>query len=228
MVDPVYLAWREGHPELRAEDWILQHGDRRKREFRAAHADYAQRRLTAQVSVAEQQVQLARKLGLPLIVQLPPQDEAERRMAEVLLAGLGGEGSEHRILLSSFRGRPKCASMMLKAFPSLMLGFSGLLTHKKMKDVLGEIAFDTPLDRFVLESLGPLFPPSASSGGGGGTGAGDLGMRGSFSHPLHVLEVAAALAKIKANLSPDEIMEAAWKNANMLFQLRISSAVTST
>merc|ERR1712173_338994 len=77
--------------------WILKHGDRRKGEFEAAVADHNRRRMEAQVSVVERQVLLAKKLRLPLVVQLPPQDDAERHMAEILLTNLSGEDLKHHI-----------------------------------------------------------------------------------------------------------------------------------
>lgn len=207
--DPVCVEWLAAAPGLQVENWALKHGDRRLAEFEAARADYTRRRLDAQVAVAEAQVRLAKDLGLPLIVQLPPEDEAERRIAEILVAGLGGEGCEHPVLLSAFRGRPKCAGALLRHFPNLAVGFSGLLTHAKLQKPLGEVAFDTPLGRLVLESLGPRFPPAVA-------GVGDA--RGSFSHPAHVAAVADALAQVKA-VSADEVLRAAWANTKRLFRL---------
>mmetsp|Transcript_57870 Transcript_57870/g.188118 ORF Transcript_57870/g.188118 Transcript_57870/m.188118 type:complete len:713 (+) Transcript_57870:3-2141(+) len=204
--DPACSAWLAAGGST-VEDWTMKKGDRRLSEFKGACADYARRRLEAQVSVAEFQIALAKELGLPLIVQLPPQTDAERKMAEILVDKLGGEGCEHPVLLSAFYGRPKCVGALLKHFPNLMVGFSGLLTHSKLKDSVGEIAFDVPMDRFVLESLGPRFPPA---------GVGDG--RGSFSHPALITHVAAELAAVK-RVSQDEIFEAALRNVLQLFRL---------
>eukprot|EP00928_Gymnodinium_smaydae_P025545 TRINITY_DN20303_c0_g1_i1.p1 TRINITY_DN20303_c0_g1~~TRINITY_DN20303_c0_g1_i1.p1 ORF type:complete len:775 (-),score=193.50 TRINITY_DN20303_c0_g1_i1:109-2433(-) len=210
--DPECLAWLECNPGAKSETWIFAHGDRRQAEFSRARADYARRRAAAEVEVARRQVRLAQELKLPLIVQIPPQDEAERRMADLLIKELG-EGSTHPVLLSAFRGRPKCAALLLRAFPRLVVGFSGLLTHRKLERVLGEVAFDIPLDRFVLESLGPLYPPAAA-------GVGDA--RGSYSHPVHVSSVAAELARVKG-ISSASVLEAAWRNASVLFGLAARS-----
>merc|ERR1712008_278020 len=93
-----------------------------------------------------------------------------------------------------------------------MGGFSGLLTHSKLRNLLGEVAFDVPMGRFVLESLGPRFPPA------------DVGTaRGSFSHPAHVVHVASELASVK-QLPKEEILHAAFQNAVRFFQLPIVSA----
>ena len=182
--DPVCRAWVAAG--ARPEEWIMKHGDRRHRDFEAARADHERRRQAAQVAVAERQVTLAKDLGLPLIVQLPPQPEAERAMAEILDGRLGSAGCLHPVLLSAFQGRPKVAAVLLKHFPRLVVGFSGLATHGKLQDTLGEVVFDTPLDRLVLESLGPRWPPAAFGN-----------ERGSYSHPAHVAVVAEHLAKIK-------------------------------
>lgn len=206
--DPDCLKWVASGPNLTAEAWMLKHGDRRLGDFQAACADYARRRRDAQVAVAEAQAQLAKELGLPLVVQLPPDDEAERRMVELLLS-VFGEGSAHRMLLSGFRGRPKCVVALLKLFPGLVVGFSGLLTHFKLKATLGEVAFDIPLERFVLESLGPRFPPAVA-------GIGDA--RGSYSHPAHIEAVADELARVK-QLCRHDVLRASWANAQKLFSI---------
>lgn len=202
--DPVCLSMAAAGVAQAA--WIAKHGDRRLSEFEGACEDYARRRLDAQLKVAEDQVKLACELGRTLIVQLPPQDEAERRMAEILVSALG-QGSPHPVLLSSFRGRPKCAAALLKHLPGLMIGFSGLLTHSKMRECLGEVAFDTPLERAVLESLGPRYPPAVP-------GIGDA--RGSFSHPAHVRIVGEELARVKG-LKVSEVFTAVWTNTTRLF-----------
>ncbi|CAE7755121.1 TATDN2 [Symbiodinium sp. CCMP2456] len=209
--DPVFLAWkRAAGPSARGEDWVLQHADSRLAEFEAARSDYERRRLSEQVSTAKKQLEMAREYGLPLILQLPAQDDAERCMAELLVT-VFGEASQHPILLSGFNGRPKCAAAFLRSFPGMMVGFNGLLTHSKHKQSLGEVAFDVPLDRFVLESLGPQYPPADSAGGSS---------RGSYSHPAHVLVVAEELARVKQRL-PRDILRAAFSNTSKLFNLSI-------
>merc|ERR1719174_1747220 len=96
-----------------------------------------------------------------------------------------------------------------------MVGFSGLLTFNKLRDLLGEVAFDVPLDRFVLESLGPRFPPAVP-------GIGDA--RGSFSYPAHIAAVAAELAKVK-RIEVDQVLSSAWTNATKkLFKLHCQQA----
>ncbi|CAE7721867.1 fscn [Symbiodinium microadriaticum] len=209
--DPVFLAWkRAAGPTARGEDWVLQHADSRLAEFEAARSDYERRRLSEQVSTAKKQLEMAREHGLPVILQLPAQDDAERCMAELLVA-VFGEASQHPILLSGFNGRPKCAAAFLRSFPGMMVGFNGLLTHSKHKQSLGEVAFDVPLDRFVLESLGPQYPPADSAAGSA---------RGSYSHPAHVLLVAEELARVKQRL-PRDILRAAFSNTAKLFNLSI-------
>ena len=59
--------------------------------------------------------------------------------------------------------------------------------------MLGLMAFDVPLDRLVLESLGPHFPPSGLQGQS----------RGSFSQPKHVLQIAEALLAWEGGGWPD-------------------------
>lgn len=208
MIDPQCLAWLASGPGLKPEAWMLKHGDRRMDAFKRARADYLRRRQAAQVAVAERQLRMARDLDIPLVIQLPPQDEAEKRMAEILVSCLG-QGCSHPILLSSFRGRPKCAAALLLHLPGLVLGFSGLLTHSKLKDVLGETAFDVPLDRFVFESLGPRYPPATVPEGDA---------RGGYSHPVHVAAVAPELAKVK-RIAEEELLAAAWRNVKRTFRL---------
>eukprot|EP00929_Paragymnodinium_shiwhaense_P059734 TRINITY_DN29899_c0_g1_i2.p1 TRINITY_DN29899_c0_g1~~TRINITY_DN29899_c0_g1_i2.p1 ORF type:complete len:636 (+),score=112.75 TRINITY_DN29899_c0_g1_i2:103-2010(+) len=133
--DPMCAAWIAGGG-ANVEAWTMRHGDRRAGEFKAVCWDYASRRLEKQSDVVAAQVRLARDLGLAVIIQIPPQDDAERHMAEILLAELAGDPShlKQRLILSCFRGRPRCVVSMQKAFPNLYVGFSGLLTHSKLKD----------------------------------------------------------------------------------------------
>ncbi|CAJ1377126.1 unnamed protein product [Effrenium voratum] len=204
--DPAFLEWsRAAGSTAKPETWVLRHGDQRLRQFEAARSDHARRRLEAQVEVAKEQLQLAKDLGLPVILQVPPQDQAERSMAE-LLVSVFGEQSQHPMLLSSFHGRPKCVPAFLRSFPKMMMAFSGLLTHSKHKRMLGLMAFDVPLDRLVLESLGPHFPPSGLQGQS----------RGSFSQPKHVLQIAEAVAEVKGLLAA-EVLEAALANTQRFY-----------
>lgn len=174
--DPAFLTWhRAGGTD--ANGWVLRHGDRRLGDFEAAKSDYTRRRLEAQMAVAIAQLELAKELSLPVILQVPPQDDAERSLAE-LLVKVFGEGSTHPMMLSSFHGRPHCVPAFMKSFPGMMVGFSGLLTHSKLKTQLGQVAYDVPMDRCLLESLGPSFPPADASGHGSSCGC--------YSHPSHV------------------------------------------
>eukprot|EP00927_Polykrikos_kofoidii_P037959 TRINITY_DN32180_c0_g1_i1.p1 TRINITY_DN32180_c0_g1~~TRINITY_DN32180_c0_g1_i1.p1 ORF type:complete len:680 (+),score=127.98 TRINITY_DN32180_c0_g1_i1:237-2042(+) len=208
--DPQCVAWLASGPGLAAETWMVKYGDKRLAEFDAASRDYERRRQDAQSAVAQAQVRLARELDLALIVQLPSQDEAERQMSGILVAELDGDrGVNQRILLSAFRGRPICAASLLRRFPRLFIGFSGLLTHSKLKHSLGEVAFDTSMERLVLESLGPRYPPAVA-------GVGDA--RGSYSHPAHISIIAEELANVK-QVTSQEILRASSSNATALFNL---------
>ena len=122
--DPLVVNWLVAVPGLRLEAWISKLADARLSEFDSVRADYAQRRLDVQVSVAEAQLRLAKEAGLPLIIQLPPGDEVERRMMELLMSVLG-EGSDHGVMLYACRGRPACAPaslMHLQARSALSVG----------------------------------------------------------------------------------------------------------
>eukprot|EP00931_Biecheleriopsis_adriatica_P048763 TRINITY_DN28174_c0_g1_i1.p1 TRINITY_DN28174_c0_g1~~TRINITY_DN28174_c0_g1_i1.p1 ORF type:complete len:690 (+),score=119.36 TRINITY_DN28174_c0_g1_i1:34-2070(+) len=205
----VYEASKDPACISRGDTWMLRHADRRQTEFMAAKTSYVIRKQSVQLAVAEKQLKMAKQMNLPVILQIPPQEKAERCLAELLVT-VFGEGSGHPLLLSAFQGRPKCAAALLKYFPKLMVGFSGLLTHNKLKALLGEVAFDVPMDRFVLESLGPNYPPSGDDGVGN--------TRGSYSHPLHVTIVAKELAKVK-KLPEEEVLAAAFTNSGRLFGL---------
>ncbi|CAL1154260.1 unnamed protein product [Cladocopium goreaui] len=129
--DPAFLTWhRAGGTD--ANGWVLR-------------SDYTRRRLEAQMAVAIAQLELAKELSLPVILQVPPQDDAERSLAE-LLVKVFGEGSTHPMMLSSFHGRPHCVPAFMKSFPGMMVGFSGLLTHSKLKTQLGQVAYDVPME----------------------------------------------------------------------------------
>jgi hypothetical protein len=87
---------------------------------------------------------------------------------------------------------------LMRIFSSCYFSIDCRLTHSKQK-LLREYAFDLPIEKIILESNGPLYPPSGYQSDSG-------------SHPGHILAVAQALAELKG-LDMEVVLEQCYTNA---------------
>ena len=143
------------------------------------------------------QLELAAKLGLPVIVHNRDAGaDVLRLLAESPLAGTGRPG-----VLHSFSADWATAEKALDM--GFYLGFTGPLTYKKADD-LRAIAARAPLDRILVETDSPYLSPEP--------------YRGRRNEPAHVRLVAERLAELRG-LSLAQIGRATTDNAVRLFHL---------
>ena len=143
--------------------------------------------LEAQLICLRAQARLAGELKWPLGVVMRGGEEAEKALAMALgdSCDLGPNG-QSVILLNFDASEDLPARLVAVGLSRVFVGVSPKLGFSKLARRLGNVVYDTPLDRLWPSSDSPDCIP-ASLGGG----------RRTFSHPGAVFEVAARIAEIK-------------------------------
>ena len=147
----------------------------------------------------EQQLQLAEKLKLPVILHSRDAGKGStgkvhEDMISVLKNNFSGIGVAH-----SFTGSMEDAKKYLEL--GFYLGFNGILTFARQYD---EIVREVPLDRILLETDAPYLTPEPH--------------RGKRNEPAYVIEVAKKLAELK-NEPIEKVIEQTTNNCRKLFNL---------
>lgn len=126
------------------------------------------------------QIDLAKKLNLPLIVhcrddrsQNPDNSEAWDEVLKMV--------GDHPTILHCYSGLPHTTNYVLQT-TNLLVSFAGTITYPK-NDYLRETAKILPLEKIVLETDCPFLPPQSK--------------RGTRNEPSSVLEIAQLIADIK-------------------------------
>ena len=158
-----------------------------------AHYDHAPR--DRQIDAFEQQLALARELGLPLVVHTR-EAVADTR---ALVAGAGRAGV--RGVLHCFTGPRDLAATALDA--GWLVSFSGVITFKKWAD--DALLRFPPADRVLVESDAPYLAPAPH--------------RGKRNEPAWVSLTLARLAEARG-VTPDSLGKITSENAVRLFRLR--------
>ncbi|HLI55136.1 MAG TPA: TatD family hydrolase [Acidimicrobiales bacterium] len=148
----------------------------------------------AQLAVFAEQVELARSLDLALVVH--------SRDAWEDTFGLLAEDPPDRLVFHCFTGGPPEARRALDL--GAYLSFSGIVTFKNAAPVR-ESASLCPPDRLLVETDTPYLAP--------------VPHRGEPNRPEWVPLVGAAVASIRGE-APEEVEEATWANAELVFRLR--------
>ena len=128
------------------------------------------------------QVKLALKLKLPLVLHIRDAEEEARQVLKD--AGVPKNWPIHR---HCFTEDWAVAVSWLNLYPSSMLGFTGVVTFKTAGTV-HDVARRLPLDYLLLETDAPYFLPSRVK---------RKSYCRSFSHPGHVIHVAAQIAELR-------------------------------
>ena len=147
----------------------------------------------------EQQLQLAEKLKLPVILHSRDAGKGStgkvhEDMISVLKNNFSGIGVAH-----SFTGSMEDAKKYLEL--GFYLGFNGILTFARQYD---EIVREVPLDRILLETDAPYLTPEPH--------------RGKRNEPEYVIEVAKKIAELK-NEPIEKVIEQTTNNCRKLFNL---------
>jgi TatD DNase family protein len=148
-----------------------------------------------QRKVFRQQVELAGKCDLPIIVHT-------REAEEDTMAILRDAPPEMSGVIHCFTGTEELAEFAIRM--GFYISFSGVLTFKTADD-LREVAKNTPLDKILIETDCPYLAP--------------VPHRGKRNEPAFVKETAAKLADVKG-ASIDEIARITSANFKRLFRLQ--------
>lgn len=156
------------------------------------HYDFSPR--DVQKQVFKEQIYLAKKLGLPIVVN---DREAHQDTLDIIReSGITGG------LMHCYSGGMELAREYLGL--GFFFSFGGVITFKNAKRAK-EVAAQLPLDRVLLETDSPYMTPEP--------------FRGKRNDPTKVLEVAKALGEHR-EVSIDEIISATADNARKLFKIR--------
>lgn len=155
------------------------------------HYDYSPRDLQKKWFV--EQIQLAKKLQLPIIVH---EREASQDMCNILKQEADGNLTG---VLHCYSGSLEMAKEYLKM--GFYLSFAGPVTFKNSR-VSKEVAKNIPLDRMLIETDSPYLAPEPK--------------RGKRNEPLNVRYVAAMIAELR-QVPFDEIAIVTNKNTKKIF-----------
>ena len=181
-----YLDWIEeltAHPKVVAigEIGLDYHWDKSPKDVQQA--------------VFRRQIQLAKKLDLPIIIH-------NREATEDVVTILEEEGAaEVGGIMHCFSGSPETAKRCLDMNFYISLG--GPVTFKNAVKPK-EVAKEVPLDRLLIETDCPYLAPHP--------------YRGKRNEPSYVKLVAEQIADLK-EISFDEVARATTENANRLFRI---------
>lgn len=161
------------------------------------HYDFAPR--ATQLRVLERQLDLASRLGLPVVLHV-------REAEDDLFGVLGGARLPAGGVWHCFTASREVAERALEA--GLHLGFGGILTFRNADEVR-DVAAWAPLDRIVLETDAPYLAP--------------VPWRGKRNEPAFVAETGRRLAELRG-MSPEALARATTLNAARLFRLPLEAA----
>ncbi|MBI2017580.1 TatD family hydrolase [Candidatus Daviesbacteria bacterium] len=147
------------------------------------------------------QIDLAKKLNLPLIVhcrddrsQNPENSEAWDEVLKMV--------EDHPTILHCYSGLPPTTNRILQT-THLIVSFAGTLTYPK-NEYLREAVKLLPLEKIVLETDCPFLPPQSK--------------RGTRNEPSSVLEIAQLIADIKG-VSLKEVSNQTTINVKKIFNM---------
>ncbi len=149
-----------------------------------------------QEEVFRKQIQIARELGLPIVVHMrDAEEETLRILKEEKAYEVGG-------VMHCFTGSYET---MRKAVDlGFYISYSGIITYKNAEK-LREVVRKTPTSRILLETDSPFLSPQP--------------VRGKPNKPTNIFYTAEVLAKLLPNTSPEDVDRMTTQNAKNLFNL---------
>lgn len=154
-----------------------------------------------QKEVFAEQLEMAGRLGLPVIIH---SRDAEDETMEILERHAGGRGPVTKGVVHCFTGSMEMAGRILDL--GFYLGFSGIITFKNSGE-MREIAAQVPLERILVETDSPFLAP--------------VPFRGKRNEPSWVVEVAKMVAAVKG-IPLEEVASVTTANFSDLFRGRKS------
>lgn len=163
------------------------------------YIEVAERIKNMQRKFFQAQIDLARKLNLPLIVHCRDDRSKNPINSECWDEILNMIGN-YPTILHCYSGLPKTTNLVLRS-SNLIVSFAATITYPK-NDYLREAAKILPLDRIVLETDCPFLPPQLK--------------RGQRNEPANVLEIAQLVADLKG-ISLEEVSTQTTANTAKIF-----------
>ncbi|MGC8874827.1 MAG: TatD family hydrolase [Chloroflexia bacterium] len=148
----------------------------------------------AQRELFRRQLDLARELGLPVVIHA--RDALGDLLEELRRAGAGSRGVMH-----CFSGTPQEARAFLEL--GLCLSIAGPVTYPRATR-LAEVVRLVPRDRLLLETDCPWLPPQRH--------------RGTRNEPAYLVEIAEQVAALRGE-PVEELARATTQNARALFHV---------
>lgn len=152
-----------------------------------------------QILLFQAQINLAKKLNLPLIVHCRDDRSVNLENSEAWNKVLKMVGS-HSTILHCYSGLPSITEYVLRT-DNLLVSFAATLTYPK-NEYLRDVAKLLPLEKILLETDCPFLPPQSK--------------RGTRNEPANVLEVAQAIADLKG-VSIQQVARQTTANAAKIF-----------
>lgn len=148
------------------------------------------------------QIDLAKKLNLPLIVHCRDDRSQNPNNTEAWDEVLTMVGN-HRAILHCYSGLPHTTNYILHT-TNLYVSFAATITYPK-NEYLREAAKLLPMEKIVLETDCPFLPPQSK--------------RGQRNEPSSVLEIAKLIADLKG-ISLEEVSSQTTENIKEILRLR--------
>lgn len=149
------------------------------------------------------QIEIAKKLGLPLSIHVREAQEDALAILDACAARTYQNDEKLKGVFHCFSGDQKYLEFILKSLPNFYISFAGNITFRNAQPIRN-LAKGVPLDRLLSETDCPFLTPEPN--------------RGKRNEPANIRYTAEILAGIKG-LSLPEIGKITTENAERLFRL---------
>ena len=149
-----------------------------------------------QEEIFRKQIEIARELGLPIVIHMR---EAEEETIRILKEERAHEvGGVMHCFTGSYETMKKAVDM------GFFISYSGIITYKNAEN-LREVVKKTPTSRILLETDSPFLAPQP--------------VRGKPNKPTNIFYTAEVLAKLLPNTSLEDVDRMTTQNAKQAFNL---------
>lgn len=149
-----------------------------------------------QEEVFRKQIQIARELGLPIVIHM--RDAEEETIRILREEGAHEVGGVMHCFTGSYETMKKALDL------GFFISYSGIITYDSAKD-LREVVKKTPTSRILLETDSPFLAPKP--------------LRGKPNKPTNIFYTAKVLAELLPNTSLEDVERMTTQNAKLAFNL---------
>ena len=149
-----------------------------------------------QEDIFRKQIQIARELGLPVVIHMRDAEEETIRILKE--EGAYEVGGVMHCFTGSYETMKQAVDM------GFYISYSGIITYKNAES-LREVVKKTPTSRILLETDSPFLSPQP--------------VRGKPNKPTNVFYTAEALARLLPNTSVEDVDRMTSQNAKLAFNL---------